>query len=333
MLLYILYQIKHFFYNLYKDIKGIKIKKTIKYTKFKSVQFEEKIIIDFDDKMLEKNTTPFYLKSPSFLLIERHKIDIFNNLVEIVKDYDFQIKIGIEIEFYTKNPPSNSVKEMGNNQHEIQTKTFTDLQLLVEHFNEIRKIEADFTALPDENDCSSALQINLSLEKNGMNLFARENENETQLLLNCLAGLLKNINNNLLLYIKDENSLKRFNLERNRKIHSLNKYPAPTFISWGINNRSAAIRIPTPKDLKNYKENDKKERRIEFRIPSADADIYLVMIGILSSIIEGIDNNLLPHIEKTSFNVLEKNDGLIQIIDSILDANDRFHINEDVIFY
>jgi glutamine synthetase len=154
-------------------------------------------------------------------------------------------------------------------------------------------------------------------------------------MLNCIAGLLKNINNNLLLYINNENCLKRFDLERNKKIRDNKKYPAPTFISWGINNRSASIRIPIPKvkDISNYMEEDNKNRRIEFRIPSADADIHLILIGILTSLIDGIDNNLIPHKEKTSFDVMEKNNNFELIENNYYKINDTFYINKDLLYF
>ncbi|GMO62240.1 MAG: hypothetical protein Ta2D_08600 [Rickettsiales bacterium] len=344
---YILYQIKRFLCICFDAIKQIhlpKTKKQVKQITSKNIKYEREFeisSINFDEKwLLEKKLIPIYTTSPLFYLIKQNKIEIFNNLVKICNCYDFTIKIGVEIEFYTDNINKNDfdglnieniIDEMGAGQKEIQTKPYTDLQLLVSEYNKIKEIlkDADFNAIANENDCSSALQINLSLEKEGNNLFAREEEQENSLLLNCVAGLLKNINNNLLLYIDNENCLKRFDLDRNKKVVAEKKYPAPTFVSWGINNRSCAIRIPTPKDFKNYVEIDKKERRIEFRVPSSAADIYLVLIGVLSAIIEGIDDNLMPHIEKTSFNVLEKNDKLEKIGDNI----NEFKINKNVLFY
>ena len=155
------------------------------------------------------------------------------------------------------------------------------------------------------------------------------------MLLSCIAGLLNNLNNNLLLYINNEKSLNRFDLEQNIKIKNLNKYPAPTFVSWGINNRSCAIRVPTPSDIKDFKEyilKDNRHRRIEFRIPSADADLKLVLIGVLTSILNGLENNLIP-IEKTSFDVLVNNEGLEIIETDYLILNDIFKIKNNYLFF
>lgn len=327
MIYYLLFQIKRFFCNLCSDVSKIKIKLPKKKTRIVSIKKEERIVVEFDEKLLEKDISPIFIKSPLFQLVKEYKTEIFDNILESLKDYDFKVKIGIEVEFYTENPPVESVKEKGKNQYEIQTKTYTNLNLLVEDYLKIRQIDADFRALPCPNDCGSALQINISLEKDGKNLFARnEKGEESPLMLNCVAGLLKNINRNLLLYIKDDSCLKRFDLEQNKKVRDMGGYPAPTFISWGINNRSCAIRIPTPKNLKNYKEEDAENRRIEFRVPSAEADIHLVLIGVLSSIIEGIDYGLLPHIAKTAFDVIDKNEGLEKIENDIEKLNNNFNL-------
>ena len=279
---------------------------------------------------------------------------------------DYKIEIGIELEFYIINNNQNLdiVKELkkvitdvenieeerGNNQFEIKTKPYTNINQLINDYEKIKEtlnsfcaknnLIINYEALPFKEDCGSALQLNISLlDKNNQNLFARKNLNgnlvESDLLLSCIAGLLDNLNNNLLLYINNEKSLNRFDLEQNIKIKNLNKYPAPTFVSWGINNRSCAIRVPTPSDIKDFKEyilKDNRHRRIEFRIPSADADLKLVLIGILTSILDGLENNLIP-IEKTSFDVLVNNEGLEIIETDYLILNDIFKIKNNYLFF
>ncbi len=315
-----------------------------------------------------KNEKPFYYNSILFNIIKKNKIDIFKNLVDIFyKTYEFKVKIGLELEFYILNENEKNIdilkelkkefssldvaEEEGKNQFELKTTPTTDLTLFVENYLDIIKnlkkfckknnLKLELNSSPFEDDCGSSLQINFSIiDKDGNNLFARENVGgskveESGLLLNCLSGLLKNINNNLLLYIKDEKSLKRFSVEKNKIIVEKDKYPSPTYISWGVNNRTTCIRIPTPSniDIKKYMEEDKKNRRIEFRVPSSDADIYLVMIGVLSSIAEGVNNNLIPEIEKTSFDVLIKNDNLKKIESNFDILNDEFSVSENVLWY
>lgn len=364
-----------FFKKIYKNSRNSLFKKKDNIFIHKAIpNINKEIDIVLDHKTYDfyslqpKNTEPFYANSPLFIILKKHKKAIFNNLLEILqKSYDFKVKIGLELEFYILNNAKNIdivkelkkylpnieniEKEMGENQFEIKTIPTTNIKKFVEDYFKIidilnnfansNNLELNLEASPFENDCGSALQINFSIiDQNNKNLFARQkNEKnimqESQLLLNCMAGLLKNINNNLLLYIKDYKCLDRFDIKKNQYIVDNNKYPAPTYISWGINNRSTCVRIPTPSNIiiENYIEEDNKNRRIEYRIPSACADLQLVLIGIFTSIIEGIDNNLIPHIDKTSFNVLLKNDNLEKIETDFEKINDIFSINEDVLFF
>lgn len=325
----------------------------------------DKQTFDFYD-LQPKNEKAFYLKSPLFIIIQNHKNKIFENIINVINLLDYKVEIGIELEFYITNNNQNLdiVKELkkiitnvenieeerGNNQFEIKTKPYTNITQLINDYEKIKEtlnsfcaknnLIINYEALPFKEDCGSALQLNISLlDKNNQNLFARKNLNgnlvESDLLLSCIAGLLDNLNNNLLLYINNEKSLNRFDLEQNVKIKNLNKYPAPTFVSWGINNRSCAIRVPTPSDIKDFKEyilKDNRHRRIEFRIPSADADLKLVLIGILTSILDGLGNNLIP-IEKTSFDVLVNNEGLEIIETDYLILNDIFKIKNNYLFF
>ena len=325
----------------------------------------DKQTFDFYD-LQPKNERAFYLKSPLFIIIQNHKNKIFENLINVINLLDYKVEIGIELEFYITNNNQNLdiVKELkkiiinvenieeerGNNQFEIKTKPYTNITQLINDYEKIKEtlnsfcaknnLIINYEALPFKEDCGSALQLNISLlDKNNQNLFARKNLNgnlvESDLLLSCIAGLLDNLNNNLLLYINNERSLNRFDLEQNVKIKNLNKYPAPTFVSWGINNRSCAIRVPTPSDIKDFKEyilKDNRRRRIEFRILSADADLKLVLIGILTSILDGLENNLIP-IEKTSFDVLVNNEGLEIIETDYLILNDIFKIKNNYLFF
>lgn len=217
----------------------------------------------YDFWMLQpKNEKPFYINSPLFSVIKQKKNDIFNNLLLIFSSYNFKIKIGLELEFYILNNVNkidilrelknlinnaeNIELERGKDQFEIKTKPYVNLNDLVYDYQEILKklnnfcnsnnLSLNFDALPFENDCGSALQVNLSIiSDDGKNLFSRSrvdnNFVDSNLILNCIGGLLNNLNKNLLFYIKNENCLKRFDLEQNIKIKNLNKYPAPTFVS------------------------------------------------------------------------------------------------------
>lgn len=268
----------------------------------------------------------------------KEDINVFN-LLNIV------VKIGIETEFYSTEKISdiksfydkimdfsnkNSIgilnieKERGDNQFEIQFKPYLDLWKLIEDYNRIKNFligfkNISFKARPFYHDVGSALQINITLNKDGQNLFARVEENgkkgETELLKNCVAGLLKKNNTFLPLYINSKNCLERYDLEICKIFYKKGKIPGPAFNSWGINNRTCSIRIPVPKNFNNsaeYELEDKKNRRIEFRVPSSDSDVKLVLYGVLESLLFGIENDLQPP-EPVFDNVFE-NAGDLEII-------------------
>lgn len=107
------------------------------------------------------------------------------------------------------------------------------------------------------------------------NLFAEANDsnglNET--LKHYIAGQLKCLPEILPMYAPTVNSYKRIG----------HGDWAPATVSWGKDNRTAAIRfIP----------GDKKSTRIELRVPGADINPYLAMAASLASGLYGIKNKL-----------------------------------------
>ena len=65
---------------------------------------------------------------------------------------------------------------------------------------------------------------------------------------------------------------------------------APIAPTWGVNNRSVALRVPA---------GDAKNRRIEHRPSGVDANPYLVAATVLAGIAKGLDEKLDPGPETT----------------------------------
>jgi glutamine synthetase len=276
--------------------------------------------------------------------------DFLTSLLEDFRDRKYFPRIGLEIEFYAPMVDGletlasvvgdfskssnidlrNTTKEVGNGQFEIDLNPYTDIHKLIDDFEVLKNfLEGEsfgalFEALPFYGQPFSALQINISIgDSHGKNLFAKNSNEESELLLNSVAGILETTNSFLPLYLKSTKNLLRFDLEFNKIIYSRNRNPAPTYNSWGINNRSCSIRIPTPKNFRSKDEyllDCEIGRRIEFRVPTADCDIKCAIFCVLYSVLYGIANNLKP-IEATSNNVLEHHDGYrkIAIEDNICD--------------
>jgi glutamine synthetase len=243
-----------------------------------------------------------------------------NNLAILInnfKDLNFSPIIGIEWEFYLlQNNKSLSDKqlqifrqnllnkninileiarEQGNGQIEIKFPPYSNIPNLCQDFIQIKKyireialemsLEADFSAQKYLNDCGSSLQINLTLlnHKKG-NLFHGSSNDESKILLYTINGILNNIPKFLDNYISSKEDLIRFDRKLNIKLHKSGKYTAPINISWGYDNRTAAIRIIG-------KDNN---RRLEFRVPSSNSYIIKVIESLLESVFLGIKTTTIP---------------------------------------
>jgi glutamine synthetase len=60
---------------------------------------------------------------------------------------------------------------------------------------------------------------------------------------------------------------------------------APTFPSWGYENRTVAVRVPA---------GNNTARRLEHRVAGADANPYLLFAVLLSAMLEGIKQSIDP---------------------------------------
>ena len=71
---------------------------------------------------------------------------------------------------------------------------------------------------------------------------------------------------------------------------------APTEASWGVDNRTCALRVIT---------GSEKSQRVEFRIAAADANPYVILAAALASGLWGIENRVEPE-EPVKGNAYEK---------------------------
>lgn len=143
-------------------------------------------------------------------------------------------------------------------------------------------VTACFMAKPIEEYAGSGMHFHVSLldseERNA--LTEREGETWSPLLLQALGGLVATMAESMLVFAPHANSWRRF----------VAQSYAPVAPTWGVNNRSVALRVPA---------GDAKNRRIEHRPSGVDANPYLVASTILAGIIKGIEEQLDPGPETT----------------------------------
>ncbi|MDX8496661.1 glutamine synthetase family protein [Mesorhizobium sp. VK22B] len=143
-------------------------------------------------------------------------------------------------------------------------------------------VTACFMAKPIETYAGSGMHFHVSLQDDaGRNVFTEAaGEKWSPTLLNALGGLIHTMAESMLVFAPHANSWRRF----------VSQSYAPVAPTWGVNNRSVALRVPA---------GDAKNRRIEHRPSGVDANPYLVAATVLAGIIKGLDEGLDPGTETT----------------------------------
>ncbi|MDQ2065999.1 glutamine synthetase family protein [Xinfangfangia sp. CPCC 101601] len=143
-------------------------------------------------------------------------------------------------------------------------------------------VTACFMAKPNENYAGSGMHFHVSmLNKSGENVFIEAVEGDwNPTILHALGGLKETMAESMLVFAPHANSWRRF----------ASQSYAPVSPSWGVNNRSVALRIPA---------GDIKARRIEHRPAGVDANPYLVAATVLAGIRKGMNEKTNPGPETT----------------------------------
>ncbi|MBI1622480.1 glutamine synthetase family protein [Aquamicrobium zhengzhouense] len=143
-------------------------------------------------------------------------------------------------------------------------------------------VTACFMAKPIEAYAGSGMHLHVSMQDgDGNNVFTEATDGEwNPLLLNSLGGLAETIAESMLVFAPHANSWRRF----------VSQSYAPVAPTWGVNNRSVALRVPA---------GSKNARRIEHRPSGVDANPYLVAATVLAGIAKGIDEKCDPGPETT----------------------------------
>ena len=138
-------------------------------------------------------------------------------------------------------------------------------------------ITACFMAKPVEAYAGSGMHFHVSLcDRNGQNVFAEAREGEwSEAIRHAIGGLRATMAESMLVFAPHANSWRRF---------AAQSY-APVSASWGVNNRSVALRIPA---------GPAKARRIEHRPAGVDANPYLVGATVLAGVAKGLAERIDP---------------------------------------
>ncbi len=139
------------------------------------------------------------------------------------------------------------------------------------------EIYATFMAKPIERQPGSAMHIHQSVvdARTGRNLFSGKGGRNTKLFEAHIAGLQRYLPAAMPLVAPNVNSYRRL----------VPGLAAPINLHWGVENRTAGLRVP---------HGDGAARRVENRVPGADANPYLAIAASLACGYLGMVEGLRP---------------------------------------
>jgi len=189
-------------------------------------------------------------------------------------------------------PAETVISEYAPGQYELTLNYRTDVLRAADDLVMLKRIvraqarrhgvTACFMAKPVETYAGSGMHFHVSLADDaGRNVFAeKDGEGWKPELLHSLGGLAATMAESMLVFAPHANSWRRF----------VSQSYAPVAPTWGVNNRSVALRVPA---------GEAKARRIEHRPSGVDANPYLVAATVLAGILKGLDEKLDPGPETT----------------------------------
>ncbi len=138
-------------------------------------------------------------------------------------------------------------------------------------------IHATFMAKPMEKEPGSSMHLHTSLldSVTGQNIFSGTDGEATPAFHHFIGGLQRYVPSLMAFFAPNVNSYRR--LTRHLS--------APINVEWGYDNRTVGLRVPT---------SNPEARRIENRIPGADANPYLCIAATLAAGYLGLTEQLAP---------------------------------------
>lgn len=137
-------------------------------------------------------------------------------------------------------------------------------------------VYATFMAKPFEQEPGSAMHIHQSVETfKGRNIFSTRSGKDTRLFLAHIGGLQRYLPAAMPFFAPYVNSYRRI----------VRDWAAPVNTHWGHENRTVGLRVP---------ESPPANRRVENRVPGADANPYLAIAASLACGYLGMKENLSP---------------------------------------
>lgn len=176
--------------------------------------------------------------------------------------------------------------EDANGQHEIDFRydealraadNFMTFKIIVKTVARRHGLYATFMPKPLSGMAGSGMHINLSLSRDGENVFydSQDRYGLSREAYSFMAGIMEHIKAITAIANPTVNSYKRL----------VPGYEAPVYITWATRNRSPLIRVPSAQG---------EATRIELRSPDPSCNPYLTFAVILAAGLDGIKRGLTP---------------------------------------
>jgi glutamine synthetase len=153
-------------------------------------------------------------------------------------------------------------------------------------------LHATFMPKPLNDECGSGMHSNMSLFKDGKNVFNDPSDTNglSKEAYYFIGGLLKHARGMSAVTNPIVNSYKRL----------VPGYEAPVYVTWSMSNRSPLIRIPVTRG---------DATRVELRFPDPSCNPYLSLALMLEAGLDGIENKTEPPppIPKNIYNLSDEN--------------------------
>ncbi|VDL41757.1 glutamine synthetase family protein [Pseudomonas aeruginosa] len=167
------------------------------------------------------------------------------------------------------------------------------LKRLIKNIAYDHEMDTTFMAKPYPGQAGNGLHVHISLlDKHGNNIFTSEDPEQNAALRHAIGGVLETLPASMAFLCPNVNSYRRFG----------SQFYVPNAPSWGLDNRTVALRVPT-----GSPDAVRLEHRVAGAVAGADANPYLLLASVLAGVHHGLTNKVEPGapIEGNSYEQLE----------------------------
>ena len=187
-------------------------------------------------------------------------------------------EMGFEVEAsHHESAPAQHEIDFRYNDALVTADNIMTFKLAIKTIAKRHGLHATFMPKPKSGIDGSGMHINMSLSKDGVNIFqdAHDPNGLSQEAYYFLGGIMKHIKGMTLVLNPLVNSYKRL----------VPGYEVPAYIVWSAKNRTPLVRIPATRG---------EDTRIELRSPDPACNPYLALAVCLAAGLEGIRKKITP---------------------------------------